>query len=234
MGGPPWLNRFWNSILQTWWVRVEHKFADEYRNDPELWIKRLKEKFTKGDYVEVFDFLQFVIRHDACPAEIKHGIAAALREGRAAYRLIDSTIVPISNEAESMVVTSALKAVSLPELGGSRSHLLKAGEYLTSGNWDDSVRESIHAVESLLITLEPEEKTLSKVLKRFETNGKINPNLKRAMNALYDFTSDEKGIRHAKLFENANVGEDEALYMFGVCASFLTFSISKHRKEKSA
>lgn len=44
---------------------------------------------------------------------------------------------------------SATQVGSRPGLGGARTHLLKAGSSLTAGEYADSVRESIHAVESV-------------------------------------------------------------------------------------
>ena len=122
-----------------------------------------------------------------------------------------------------MVVNMAFKAVNEMGLDGAKAHLMSAGQSLTLGEWANSARESIHSIESALKVIEPTQGTLSSALLRLEKSGKINPNLKRAMNALYDYTSDEDGIRHAKVLSDANVGEAEAIYLFGVCASFLSF-----------
>jgi hypothetical protein len=49
------------------------------------------------------------------------------------------------------------------------------------------------------------------------------------MNALYDCSSDEKNIRHAKVLEGTNVDEADALYMFGARAAFITYVIMRTR-----
>ena len=47
------------------------------------------------------------------------------------------------------------------------------------------------------------------------------------------YTSDEQGIRHALLEQgSANVGLEEALFMFGACASFAAYLTEKHRQVK--
>ena len=47
----------------------------------------------------------------------------------------------------------------------------------------------------------------------------------------YGYTNDEQGIRHALLDRDAaDVGLDEALFMFGACASFAAYLTQKHRQ----
>ena len=79
-------------------------------------------------------------------------------------------------------------------------------------------------------------KKLSLALDSLETAGLLNhPALKDAFNKLYGYTSDEKGIRHALLDkEAANVGLDEAMFMFGACASFAAYLVNRHQKANGA
>ena len=45
------------------------------------------------------------------------------------------------------------------------------------------------------------------------------------------YTSDEQGIRHALIDQaTADVGLDEAMFMFGACASFAAYLANKHRQ----
>ena len=47
----------------------------------------------------------------------------------------------------------------------------------------------------------------------------------------YGYTNDEQGIRHALTGQGAaDVGLDEAMFMFGACASFAAYLTSKHRQ----
>ena len=47
----------------------------------------------------------------------------------------------------------------------------------------------------------------------------------------YGYTNDEQGIRHALTRRAAaNVGLDEAMFMFGACASFAAYLANKHRQ----
>lgn len=228
-GADPWLSSEWERVLKAYWIRHEHQFADEFANDAEWWKRHLGEAFKKGDYIKVFGFLQFIIRSPNVIHRFAEDVQTALVLGRAAYRVVDHTIMPIAGPEDAQNILRAFADLASTEFGGARAHMRGAGELLSAGQWADSVRESIHAVESLIIALDANAKTLSDGLKRLEKSGAINPNLRRAMNALYDYASDEKGVRHAKILEGANVDEADALYMFGACAAFITYVIAKQR-----
>ena len=96
---------------------------------------------------------------------------------------------------------------------------------MSVGQFADSVRESISAVESVVRTI-----TSSKSLKDALEKIEFHKALKDGLNKLYGFTSDEKGIRHALLEDgDARVDESDAQFMLGACASFVSYLIAKSR-----
>jgi hypothetical protein len=98
------------------------------------------------------------------------------------------------------------------------------------GNFADSVRESVHAVESVSRAIEPTAE-LSKALAELEKTASIHPALKKGFSAIYGYTSDEKGIRHPLIDSGeAAVDETDALFMIGACSSFVSYLIGKGRK----
>jgi hypothetical protein len=225
----PWLNKPWKSILFDWHTLHEHEFADEFRNDAAKLKDGIKSIVARGDYIRLFEFLQFVIRHRLAYTTLIKSLEGALTAGRAAYRIIDRTIMPIASSEEVATVQNAFHALS-DGFEGARAHLRQAGEYLTAGMWSDSIRESIHAVEGVVAVIEPGANTLGPALVKLERSGRLNPNLKRAFNALYDYTSDERGLRHSLVdAPEADVDEATAIYMLGSSASFITYLISKTR-----
>ena len=59
--------------------------------------------------------------------------------------------------------------------------------------------------------------------------------LKQAFDRLYGYTNTEQGIRHALLDKGAaDVGLNEAIFMFGACASFAAYLTEKHRQAGGA
>ena len=145
------------------------------------------------------------------------------------------TILPAVTPEEGDAVVESLRTLREAGLGGSASHLRKASECVNRGDWAGSVRESIHAVESVARQLAPEASTLEPALTSIEKRGALHPALKGAFSKLYGFTSDEQGIRHALLDETeAKVGMDEAVFMLSACASFASYLWRKHAADTVA
>ena len=219
------------AILRDYWILHEFNFADEYTNDFSFWERKLGDIFKMSSYATVLGFLQFVLRHRNCPHRFSQAIDTALRYCKAAYFVSGDTILPAATDQDKYVVETALESAKSAGYSGARVHLVRAGEALAQGAWADSVRESIHAVESVTRIISSEGTTLSSALVVLQKKGRMNPNLKRAMNALYDYTSDQHGIRHALIFDEADVSENDALYMFSVCSAFVTYSIRTMRED---
>ncbi|HTG07978.1 MAG TPA: hypothetical protein VK635_28520 [Bradyrhizobium sp.] len=119
------------------------------------------------------------------------------------------------------------------EFHGARAHLRNAASHLTAGNFADSVRESIHAVESVSRTLDASA-DLSKALAKLEQKISIHAAMKKGFTSLYGYASDENGIRHALLEAGeAKVAEADALFMIGACAAFVSYLLNKARTNGS-
>ena len=169
-----------------------------------------------------------MIRHAECPDYLPKQIQKALEESQAAYRLIDSTFIPFGNPEEASSLALAFADVEAGGFGGALSHLRQAVATVNSGDYASSVRESIHAVESVAKRLDPTASTLGPALKTLAKHGKVHGSLQAGFDKLYGFTSDEKGVRHALIDDPvADVDEADALYMLGACAAFVSYLIRK-------
>ena len=160
--------------------------------------------------------------------------ASLLANGAAMAYTIDTkrppTILPAVAPEEANAVVEAFQALRQAGLDGSVVHLRKASACINRGDWAGSVRESIHAVESVARQLDPEAaRTLGPALKSLQRHGRLHPALTDAFSKLYGYTSDQQGIRHALLDQtDAQVGQDEAVFMLGACASFASYLWRKH------
>jgi hypothetical protein len=231
LGGNPYLSHPWQGILRYMHVYRDHAMADEFENHAPKLISNIKQIFEKGDYVAIFGWLQTVLRLRTCPTNLPTEIDRALRNGRAAYRVLErDTIVPIGSDGELETLKRAFADLGETEFDGARAHLRKAAEELTAGRYPDSVRESIHSVEATARVLEPKAKALNSALDRLESKTKIHNKLKHGFGNLYGYTCDEHGIRHPLLDDGtADVDETDALFMIGACAAFVSYLINKAR-----
>jgi hypothetical protein len=230
MGGDPYFTPPWEGIFRYMHVARDHAMADEFNNDALNLTSKVKQIFEKGDHVAIFGWLQYVLRLNTCPYELADEIERVLRIGRAAYRVLDkNTVVPIGSDAELETLKMTFADLAASEFHGARAHLRKAAQELTAGRYADSIRESIHAVESVARTLAQDGK-LSTALAKLEQSAKIHRGMKAGFNSLYGYTSDEQGIRHAHLNEpSASPDEADALFMIGACAAFVSYLINKAR-----
>jgi hypothetical protein len=220
------------NLLYNWHVTRCFRAADEFRARYDYWVAELKSLFMEGDYLEIFGFVQWVLRCEDKPYEFEVEVSNVLRTCRAAYAVFENdTIIPIGSDADRETLARAFADVAASEFHGARAHLRNAGSELTVGNYGPSVRESIQAVESVARVLEPSAKTLAPALAKLEKSVRIHHNLQAGFGQLYNFTSDEKGVRHPLLDKpGAQVDETDALYMLGSCAAFVSYLINKARQ----
>ena len=67
--GPAAITGPWRHILFHWHIRKLHLPADEFDATFSTISVQIKELILKAPYNEVFDFLQFVLRHGKCTFE---------------------------------------------------------------------------------------------------------------------------------------------------------------------
>lgn len=221
----------WALILQDIHVRIYKQMADEFRPYAKQVDPALRAVFEEGTINRLFDLLEYLLRHRLARSSFKQAIANAFVEARAAYRVVGGLITPIASEHDAATLVSAFKAVEGAGLEGARTHLERAVKHLRTGNWADSIRDSIHAVEAVATAIAPGSTTLGAALTELEKNGHLHGSLKKGFGALYGYTSDEAGVRHALALEKeALVDEADALFMLGSCASFVSYLVTNGRK----
>lgn len=162
-----------------------------------------------------------------------------LDEHEAAYRLDRSEgqyqIVPRASKEAGEATQKAVEVVQCGGMAGASKHLRDAVTHINAKQYAASIANSIHAVESVARKISPKASgTLAPALKSLEKSGLLKHKaLREAFKKLYGYTNDEQGIRHALIDRDApDVGLDEALFMYGACASFAAYLTDKHRQRQ--
>ena len=237
--GNSWVGREWKYIWRAAHANFHISPLDEWTSDFWPACKKLREYIEMRPFNKVFDLIQFVLRHPRCPPVFAKEMKRTFSECGLAYT-IDAgpppTIVPAVTPEEGATVVEALQTLRESGLEPSASHLQEGAACINRGDWAGSVRESIHAVESVARQLDPKAaKTLGPALKSIERRGALHSALKKAFGELYGYTSGEQGIRHALLDQTkARVGQDEAVFMLGACAAFASYLWRKHAGKESS
>lgn len=212
----------WDDIYYDAWVDLDHKFIDDCSDQPYQIAEYFKKKMD-ADYAFFFEILEFIVQNSKCPENIPEEINLALVESGCAYRLIAKSIVPISNHEMGESFAKSFETIASKN-NPSEQHLKNSAKYLSQGRFSDSVRESIHAVESVARKIAPDAKTLSPALNAIDKKFGLHPALKEGFSKLYGYTNDQEGIRHSLInVIDAKVSETDALYMLGSCASFAAY-----------
>ncbi len=232
--GIPWVN-----IFKSVHIEHDHQPIDDWDHSFKNVTVKLRKRIEKQGFNKVFDLLQFIMRQPRCPREFIESMKGAFTRFKLAYIIDDGpppTILPAVTQEEGNALLESLRTLQEAGLSGGATHLRKASECINQGDWAGSVRESIHAVESVARTIDPKSsETLGPALASIEKHGVLHPTLKNAFNKLYGYTNKEEGIRHALLNgDGADVGMDEAVFMLGACASFASYLWRKHQANKDA
>jgi hypothetical protein len=217
----------WRTFVRSYFVQRAHCDVDAFDHDRRALLNFVKSEIYGTTYLKVLGFVDFVIRSPQCPRDYYLGVEAVLNHTHAAYRIVDRLIVPISSEENAAAISAALAAAAAHPAKGPNTHLRSAANELTGGDWAGAIRESIHAVEAVAKVIEPSADMLGPALAKLETRGLMNGAQKKAFSALYGYTSDTEGVRHALTLEaKAAVTEQDAMFMFGACVAFVGYFLS--------
>lgn len=179
----------------------------------------LRNRFMTSAWFEVYDFLEFLVKNvDDKRGHLRTLASGYLKREMAAYSFAGNDITPITDDGELSAVESALSSAPSPV----RTHLAAALTHLsdrTAPDYRNSVKESISAVEAAAQDISGNKSaTLGQALKLLPNP--LPPAFAKAVSALYGYTSDENGIRHA-LSGESTVDLAEARFMLVVCSAFI-------------
>ena len=232
-GGISRLAQEWENIMRQVHLWHDNMPLDEWESRYDVVRDDLKSRIYQAPFNEVFDLIQFVMRQPECPDEFTKSMKNIFARCRLAYTITEDqppTIIPAVTKTEGEAIVSSLSELNTAGVTGSAPHLRKSAECINRSEWADSIRESIHAVESVARQIAPDKPhTLTQALKSINKGGSLHPDLIEACKKLYGYTSDEQGVRHALLDrKDSRVGMDEAVFMLGACASFASYLWRKH------
>ena len=224
--------RFLERVLGKVLKKPEDKIETSY---PAVY-QQFRTLILEGNFNVVLDLIEIMTNERRWDKEFVNCIGELFERYAAAYYLDMSCrphkFFPRSNEAQGEATREAIKTIRDGGMEGAETHLRQAAEHINAQRFAESIKDSIHAVESVARQIDPKSKTLGPALNSLERAGLIkHPALKEAFSKLYGYTSDEQGIRHSLTDKNSpDVDLDEAMFMFGACASFAAYLVNKHHK----
>ncbi|MCY4611293.1 MAG: hypothetical protein OXC38_06310 [Gammaproteobacteria bacterium] len=227
---PP--SRFFARTLGT----LEKIPEDEVPSQDGLVLQQFKSIVMHRDFNIVLDLIERLLNSDFPTAALRSRIPALFEKHAAAYRLDMSQqpywFYPQGNREQGEAIQQSIETIHQNNMDGATTHLRQAVEHINAQQYADSITDSIHAVESVARQIAPKANTLGTALNFLIKEGSLmNPVLKKAFEKLYGYTNSEQGVRHALLDQGSpNVGLDEAVFMYGACASFAAYLTRKYQQ----
>jgi len=217
-----------DGLFSLYWHRYFKKPIDTLPYKARDAIQEVREYFFACAWYEVYDFIEFTAAHCTERRKFIDFVDAVLERELSGFRFIDKEIVAITTEQEVESIELALKKTET--LAGANAHLRASLELLsdrTSPDYRNSIKEAISAVESISQTISGDPAaTLGAALKALEKKELIHPALKSSLSALYGYTSDAGGIRHAML-EEPTLTFTDAKFMLVSCTGFVNYLLGK-------
>jgi len=179
--------------------------------------------FFRAEWFEIYDFIEFISLFT--DSKFSEEINIVLQKEVSGYRVLNNRVIQITSEIEINEVEVALEFTNT--WSSVNTHLKTALDFLSDRKKPDyrnSIKESISAVEALcVVILDDKASTLGKALAKVEKRYPIHGSLKNSFSALYGYTSDSSGIRHA-LIDGDNLPEfEDAKFMLVACSAFINY-----------
>lgn len=202
----------------------------------ETFHKFFHETFQWFHVYNLFEFIaenfnKMRLRIDS--SDFETGVNIILEEEMSGYRFIGGILAPLTNSEEINCITSIIELSQENIYFGAKEHIKTALSLMSqkpTPEYRNSIKESISAIESIANKLTSESGGgLEKALSKLESDIGFHKGFKKGLLALYGYTSDESGIRHA-ILDKSDIGFDEAQYMLVICSAIVNFIISKANK----
>ncbi len=191
--------------------------------------------FFDAEWYEAYDFIEFIIKRipSFWTNDFRGYCNGILEQENAAYRILDNEVVEITDETELATIEDALEIKNHTVT----KHLRRSLELISDRKQPDfrnSIKESISAVEACCQYIVGDSKaTLGDALKKIKTAVNIHPALEKGFSAIYGYTSDSGGIRHALTADEETPSYADAKFMLVACSSFINFLLTKETEAKA-
>lgn len=214
-------------LLRKAWVDHFFQPIQKLPTTSDYAYEAIHRKYEAASWAEVYDFIEFAANQEIGESIRREFIAACnktLAGHLSAYRFIETTLAPITSEEEIIAIEQALSHGDTfkPVVTHLDTALARLGDR-NSPDYRNSIKESISALEALCKIVTGDSKaTLGQTLKKIG----VHPALEKGFSAIYGWTSDDGGIRHA-LSDEPTVNADDAKFFLVACSAFVNYLIAK-------
>ncbi len=187
--------------------------------------------FFKFQWFQVYDLIELLAEtlknnNPRLFKNFQEQVNTALKKEFAPYRIVEGKIAPLNNEEEVKSVVSAFERTKNDRFHPVHEHLTKALSHLAdreSPDYENSIKESISALESLMKIIFNNKEVLSRNIKKACSEFGFHKAFCDAIEKLYGWASDAKGIRHGKGANDGRASLSEAKFIFVIATAFINY-----------
>lgn len=215
------------------------KIGEKFITRPVDYKKALDkiENYWEIDWYNPFNALEFFLEYAASNKILDESVDFYAREineilenEKSGYRALGNVFEKITEESEIQTINEA-KDIPFDSV---KKAIQKAIKLYSDDkpDYENSIKESISAVESMCCIIVGEDNSLGMTLNELNKNSvQIHPALIKGFKALYGYASNEEGIRHGGIdFKGAK--DEDAKYMLVTCAAFVNYLNLKYSRYK--
>jgi len=217
----------YNFLEKCWDFIFKHDLLQFRKIDDFSFTRTINNAYNGLQWYEIFDLIEETIK--VADKGLKDRFNQVLKEERSAYRIVNNQVVEMTSEEE---ISEIEKVFSQSErLNPVKQHLDKALRNFSNKekpDYENSIKESISALESLAKIITNNKGTLNNLIKNLE----IHQALKDSIIKLYAWTSDDGGIRHGSGAKDSKSDEEEARFILVTSSALINYIIAKQGEEK--
>ena len=217
------------SLCMDFWKKIEGHYIQQIRSNS--FNDMLSELLHASDFNRLIKFADFLLRDKRVPEAIIEGIIVVFQKGYSSHHVIRTgnilKIVISSSPEDAYGQEQNLKDLYGRQISNASAYLDRALENLLEGRHLESIRESIHALENSVCSLDsndskPKNQTLSKSLRSLQKGDIFNDiYLLSLIQSLWDFANNNAGIRHGnKDPSEFEATEEQSRLIFSLVAAW--------------
>jgi hypothetical protein len=182
----------------------------------DYFTNQIGDEFKNLEWDQVYSFVEFVLQEVNGDRRVNtiREINKIFHDEGVPYKIVNGQVTQLISEEEVHEISKA-QEISL--------HVNKAVELFNkrpNPDYANSIKESISAVESIVKKVTGKDNgTLNSVISKLNLHPKLNSGIKN----LYDWTSDEGGIRHGSKEGDKTPDAKDARLMLVLCSGFVNY-----------
>lgn len=218
----------WDELYKYSYIFLYHNKLNTWKNYRKYWNEYLENIFEKGKFDEIIDFIEYTLKFEGSYNQFKDFqiILASIFDKTLPLYYWEPTTKQVIERTSPVQDKSLLESLSYSQktYPAAHQHLANAISEFKNNSYENSVRESINAIEAAIkVKLSDPKLTLGNGIVNLRKYSNAHPCLLDSLYKIYAYRGDESNIGHASKSTESSVDASTAVFLLSVCAAAVTF-----------